>query len=77
MTGLSDAVLTRARFRLSMGPMTFPHQFMPLLLLEQSKRSATARAQNNFTGITLCRLAQAAFEYRCCEPRSANSFPHL
>lgn len=38
-TGLSDAVLKKARLRLSMGPMTFPHQFMPLLLLEQLYRA--------------------------------------
>ncbi len=38
-TGLSDAVLTKAQYRLSMGPMTFPHQFMPLLLLEQLYRA--------------------------------------
>ncbi len=38
-TGLSDIVLDRAQSRLSMGPMTFPHQFMPLLLLEQLYRA--------------------------------------
>ncbi len=38
-TGLSDAMLTRARLRLSMGPMTYPHQFMPMLLLEQLYRA--------------------------------------
>lgn len=38
-TGLSDVVLSKARLRLSMGPMTFPHQFMPLLLLEQIYRA--------------------------------------
>lgn len=37
-TGLSNLVLNRARLRLSMGPMTFPHQFMPMLLLEQLYR---------------------------------------
>lgn len=38
-TGLSDVVLSKAKLRLSMGPMTFPHQFMPLLLLEQVYRA--------------------------------------
>ncbi|QUL98322.1 MAG: 23S rRNA (pseudouridine(1915)-N(3))-methyltransferase RlmH [Candidatus Fermentithermobacillus carboniphilus] len=38
-TGLAPEVLSRARLRLSMGPMTFPHQFMPLLLLEQIYRA--------------------------------------
>lgn len=38
-TGLAPAVLARARFRLSLGPMTFPHQLVPLLLLEQIYRA--------------------------------------
>ncbi len=38
-TGLAPEVLSRARLRLSMGPMTFPHQFMPLLLAEQLYRA--------------------------------------
>jgi len=33
--GLSRKVLSRADFRLSFGPMTFPHQLMRLILLEQ------------------------------------------
>lgn len=37
--GLSHLVLDRAQMRLSMGPLTFPHQFVPLLLLEQLYRS--------------------------------------
>ena len=37
--GLSDAVLRRADFRLSFSPMTFPHQLMQLILLEQIYRS--------------------------------------
>lgn len=37
-TGLAPAVLERARLRLSLGPMTFPHQMVPLLLLEQIYR---------------------------------------
>ncbi len=38
-TGLSNKILSSARLRLSMGKMTFPHQFMPLLLLEQVYRA--------------------------------------
>lgn len=37
--GLSDRVLRRADFRLSFSPMTFPHQLMRLILLEQLHRS--------------------------------------
>jgi len=33
--GLSEEVLRQADFRLSFGPMTFPHQLMRLILLEQ------------------------------------------
>jgi 23S rRNA (pseudouridine1915-N3)-methyltransferase len=38
-TGLAPEILDRARLRLSMGPMTFPHQFMPMLLAEQLYRA--------------------------------------
>ena len=38
-TGLAPEILSRARLRLSMGPMTFPHQFMPLLVAEQLYRA--------------------------------------
>ncbi|HHT84206.1 MAG TPA: 23S rRNA (pseudouridine(1915)-N(3))-methyltransferase RlmH [Firmicutes bacterium] len=38
-TGLAPEILSRARFRLSMGLMTFPHQFMPMLLAEQLYRA--------------------------------------
>lgn len=37
--GLADAVLARADQRLSFGAMTYPHQVMRLLLLEQVYRS--------------------------------------
>ncbi len=37
--GLSEEVLKRADFRLSFSPMTFPHQLMRLILLEQIYRS--------------------------------------
>lgn len=37
--GLSDAVLSRADFRLSFSRMTFPHQMMRVILLEQIYRS--------------------------------------
>ena len=38
-TGLAPEVISHSRLRLSFGPMTFPHQFMPLLLLEQLYRA--------------------------------------
>lgn len=38
-TGLAPEILSRARLRMSMGPMTFPHQFMPMLLAEQLYRA--------------------------------------
>ncbi|MGN0480238.1 MAG: 23S rRNA (pseudouridine(1915)-N(3))-methyltransferase RlmH [Lachnospiraceae bacterium] len=37
--GLSDKVLQRADFKLSFSPMTFPHQLMRVVLLEQIYRS--------------------------------------
>ena len=37
--GLSDAVLKRADYQLSFSPMTFPHQLMRVILLEQIYRS--------------------------------------
>lgn len=37
--GLSDAVLARADYKLSFSRMTFPHQLMRLILLEQIYRS--------------------------------------
>lgn len=37
--GLSDEVLARADFRLSFSKMTFPHQMMRVILLEQIYRS--------------------------------------
>lgn len=37
--GLSDEVLSRADFRLSFSRMTFPHQMMRVILLEQIYRS--------------------------------------
>lgn len=37
--GLSDEVLRRADFKLSFSPMTFPHQMMRVILLEQIYRA--------------------------------------
>jgi 23S rRNA (pseudouridine1915-N3)-methyltransferase len=37
--GLADHLLKQADFRLSFGRMTFPHQLMRLILLEQIYRS--------------------------------------
>lgn len=37
--GLSDQVLKRANFHLSFSKMTFPHQLMRVILLEQIYRS--------------------------------------
>ena len=36
--GLSDAVLKRADYKLSFSKMTFPHQLMQMILLEQIYR---------------------------------------
>ena len=43
--GLSDEVLSRADFKLSFSKMTFPHQLMRVILLEQIYRSF--RISNN------------------------------
>ena len=37
--GLADDVVKRANFKLSFSPMTFPHQLMRLILLEQIYRA--------------------------------------
>ena len=37
--GLSDAVLRRADYKLSFSRMTFPHQLMRMILLEQIYRA--------------------------------------
>nr|WP_330362583.1 23S rRNA (pseudouridine(1915)-N(3))-methyltransferase RlmH [[Clostridium] dakarense] len=43
--GLSDEVLNRADYKLSFSKMTFPHQMMRLILLEQVYRAF--RINNN------------------------------
>ncbi len=40
-TGLDEAVLARADFRWSLGPLTFPHELARLLVLEQWYRAGT------------------------------------
>ena len=42
--GLSDAVLSRADLRLSISPMTFTHQMVRLILLEQVYRACRSTA---------------------------------
>lgn len=37
--GLSDAVINRAHFKLSFSKMTFPHQLMRVILMEQTYRA--------------------------------------
>lgn len=43
--GLSDAVLSRANFKLSFSKMTFPHQLMKLVLVEQLYRAFRINAR--------------------------------
>lgn len=45
--GLSEQVLRRADFRLSFSPMTFPHQLMRLILVEQLYRSLKMSREQN------------------------------
>lgn len=42
--GLSDEVLTASRFKLSLSPMTFPHEMARVLLLEQVYRASAIAA---------------------------------
>ena len=46
--GLSPEVKSRAKFRLSMSPMTFPHQLMRVILLEQIYRGFMIAADRKY-----------------------------
>lgn len=46
--GLGDAVLAAARHRLSLGPMTFPHELARVILYEQLYRAEQIRAGTGY-----------------------------
>ena len=46
--GLADEVVKRANFKLSFSPMTFPHQLMRVVLLEQIYRAFKINANESY-----------------------------
>ncbi|MFA5542533.1 MAG: 23S rRNA (pseudouridine(1915)-N(3))-methyltransferase RlmH [Bacilli bacterium] len=47
-SGLSDEVKSRSNFKLSFGKMTYPHQLMRLILIEQVYRSFMIKSNSKY-----------------------------